>query len=156
MSRKCNRPHLSFDALEKRDCPSLFTLPDGVFNTVSVNFDVASITFANGVVTAIGTQLSDIIKVQNCTQVLTQAAFVGDGTHLPFDDLTSVTITDASGNIRTDSSGQQLRMFFAASSVNMIQAEAFGGNDRIINLTNKTMVQLGGDGNDTLTGGSGF
>lgn len=156
MSRKCHRSQLSFDALEKRDCPSLFTLPDGVFNTISVNFDVASITFANGIVSATGTQSSDIIKVENYTQVLTQAAFVGDGTHLPFDNLMSVTITDASGNIRTDASGQQLRQYFASSSVNMIRAEGLGGNDRIINLTNKTTVQLGGDGNDTLTGGAGF
>jgi hypothetical protein len=157
MSRKTLRPRLGVESLERRDTPTTWVVGD-------LNFDWSfeaypSITNTNGSVKIQGTGSDDIIRVENWQPVLSQDSMafsfnsnVGD--NAIFGDQIMITVTDAQGNVRTDMNGNPLRHYYQPSSVNIIEANALGGNDRTLNTTNKVMVHAGGEGNDTLSGGS--
>ena len=156
MSRTTLRPRLGIDTLERRDVPAIFnggilTDPPLIFDPPPPSF--GNITFANGTITATGTESDDVIKVHTYEMVFQLFRPIGDVA--VENQQTVVTITDAAGNVRTDANGAPLQRSFNASSVTLIQANGLGGNDRIVNLTNKLMTMSGGEGNDTLQGGPG-
>lgn len=163
MSRKQNRTRLSVQSLENRTVPTLWTnivaidwnnLP--VFELVPEH-QTGSIAFENGVFTATGTGLDDVIKVTLEQPVLTQYAFgypIDVGGFL--NDRVQVSIQDTAGNVRTDYSGRPLELSFPANEVVHVSVRARGGNDLVINRTATKTDPEGGDGNDTLVGGSGI
>jgi Ca2+-binding RTX toxin-like protein len=157
MTRTTPRTRLGIEALERRDTPSVFdviaNLGDLQFQQVTFQ-EYGSITFANGIVTATGTNDDDVIRVSTFTPVFT-TAFFGLGDQVALGEQLVVTITDAAGNVRPDIDGVPLTRSFNPSSVNFVQANALGGNDRTVNATTKLVVHSGGEGNDTLLGGAG-
>jgi len=144
MSRTALRPRLGVETLEQRAIPAIFSV-----------MSYGSISFANGSVVAQGTEYDDVIRVHKYEPVLSQSnAFAGNWDDVTaFGDQIIVTITDAQGNVRSDWSGNPLLQSFNYNSVNLIEANCLGGNDRTSNATGKTMVHAGGEGNDSMFGG---
>src|SRR5262245_7804366 len=157
MTRTTPRARLGVETLERRDTPSVFDL---IANLGDLQFQEAtfqeygSITFANGTVTATGTNADDVIRVSTYTPIFT-ARLIGGLDEVVLREQLVVTITDTAGNVRADADGVPLTRSFNPSSVNFVQANALGGNDRTVNATDKLVVHLGGEGNDTLLGGAG-
>lgn len=166
MSRKQSRPRLSVTALENRTVPTLWgqladlgaidwnNLP--VFEQVPDHL-TGSIAFDQGVVTATGTGLDDVITVDLDIPVLTTFAFQYPGGDIGglFDRI-KVFIADPAGNVRTNTAGEPLSMTFRQEDVFRVDVRANGGDDRVFNRTGKTMDAEGGVGNDTIQGGGGL
>ena len=157
MKRNTLRARLAIDTLERRDVPAFLgptiDWDDLVFE--QVGYDYGSITLANGIVKVEGTDANDVIKVQKYEPVLSQFFSSGGDSNSIFNSI-QITISDEQGNLKHDAQGNSLSRFYSPSAFSLIEVNAWGGNDRTVNLTDKTMVHSGGNGNDTMQGGSGM
>ena len=98
----------------------------------------ADVGIDNGVLNVTGTDGNDVIEVQEST--------VNYGNGVVVKSI-SATVKDQFGNILANGT-------FAANSINSVKVDAKGGNDTVVNSTDKIGRLHGGAGNDYIQGGS--
>jgi Ca2+-binding RTX toxin-like protein len=108
----------------------------------------ASITLDGGIISVQGTEDADVIRIDHPPIIITLG-----GAMTWWSDV-RVTVTDAAGNLRYDDAGQPLLRYFAGNDVEAVIVNALGGNDRVENITARSMIAYGGFGNDTVQGGT--
>lgn len=154
---RSKRSALQVEFLERRETPA--ALDGGIFAGHGGVLDPgpdpnpAAITFTDGVITAIGTQSADVIRIDPYVPVASQDFIVGTvGVRR---EGVRVRVMDTAGVPRRDASGTLLDQIFGSNEVEQVNVEALGGDDQVINATSTKMAVQGGEGNDTLTGGPG-